>query len=159
MRREYGWARRGQRLIASRPFGRWQTLSLIGSIRLGERPRLMTHHGPVNGRVFLRFVRRRLVPSLRRGDIVVMDNLNIHRMRAVREAIWSAGAVPLHLPTYSPELNPIELLWADLKRRLRTLALNKRDELAPAIQRLRASTALQNIAGWFRFSLARAHLK
>ena len=86
MRREYGWSRRGQRLTSSRPFGRWKTLSLIGAIRLGERPRLMTHRGAVNGRVFLRFVKQRLVPSLRRGDIVVMDNLNIHKTSAVRQA-------------------------------------------------------------------------
>lgn len=88
-----------------------------------------------------------------------MDNLNIHRMRAVREAIWNVGAIPFHLPTYSPELNPIELLWADLKRNLRTLALNTRDELAPAVRRLRASFPIDKIRAWFRFSLAKAQIK
>jgi transposase len=159
MRREYGWSRRGQRLTSSRPFGRWKTLSLIGAIRLGERPRLMTHRGAVNGRVFLRFVKQRLVPSLRRGDIVVMDNLNIHKTSAVRQAIWDAGAIPLHLPTYSPELNPIELWWADLKRHLRKLAVDAREELVATVQRLRASLPLNKIDGWFRHSLVEAHRK
>lgn len=159
MRREYGWSRRGQRLVSSRPFGRWKTLSLIGAIRLGERPRLMTHRGAVNGRVFLRFIKHRLVPSLRRGDIVVMDNLNIHKTAAVRKAIWDAGAVPLHLPTYSPELNPIELWWADIKRHLRKLAVDAREELVATVQRLRASLPLDKINSWFRHMIVEAHRK
>ena len=69
----------------------------------------MSHRGTVDGKVFLRFVRRRLLPWLRSGDVVLMDNLNIHKMRAVRDAIEAAGATPVYLPTYSPELNPIEL--------------------------------------------------
>ena len=119
----------------------------------------MTHRGAVNGRVFLRFVKQRLVPWLRRGDIVVMDNLNIHKMAAVRQAIWDAGAFPLHLPTYSPELNPIELWWADLKRHLRRLAVDAREELVATVQRLRASLPLNKINSWFRHSLVEVHRK
>ena len=96
---------------------------MIGAIRLGKRPTIMTNRGAVNGRVFLRFVRTRLVPNLSPGDIVVMDNLNFHKMLVVREAIAAAGATAIYLPTYSPELNPIELMWGDIKRRLRKLAL------------------------------------
>ena len=159
MRREYGWAPLGERTRGARPFRSWKTVSLIGAIRLGQRPRLMTHRGPVTGDVFLQFVRRRLVPWLRRGDVVVMDNLNIHKMLAVRSAIERAGATPIYLPTYSPELNPIEPLWCDLKRDLRKLGLDQQDSLCRAIRRLRAALPTRRISGWFRKSLQEAQLK
>lgn len=152
MRRDYARAARGLRAFGKKPGGRWKTLSLIGAVRLGKRPKLMTHIGAVNGSVFLRFVRDRLVPWLRRGDVVVMDNLNMHKMKKVRAAIESAGATPVYLPTYSPELNPIELWWADLKRHLRRMGLDARDELARAVRRLRASVPLEKIDAWFRHS-------
>ncbi len=156
MRRTHGRAIRGHRSIGQRPGRHWHTLSLIGAVRLGERPRLMSHRGAVNGRVFLRFVKERLTPWLRPGDIVVMDNLNIHKMLVVRAAIEAAGAIPVYLPTYSPELNPIELLWGDLKRELRALGIDAVEHLAAAARRLRAAVDLSKIAGWFRFSLRHA---
>lgn len=158
MRREYGWGPKGQRVVGTRPCRNWKTVSIIGAIRLGEKPRLMTHRGSVDGRVYLRFVRKRLAPWLRRGDVVVMDNLNMHKMRAVKEAIAAAGATATYLPTYSPELNPIELLWADLKRDLRKLAINEEPELRAAVRRLRTRVPTEKIAGWFRHSLAHAQI-
>ncbi len=104
------------------------------------------------------FTRTRLVPWLRRGDVVIMDNLNMHKMVAVRAAITAAGATPIYLPTYSPELNPIELLWADIKRALRSLALNLESELLDAVRRLRRRVALTKIAGWFRRAFSEAQL-
>ena len=154
MRREFGWSLRGTRVVGSRPFRAWKTVSLIGAIRLGAKPKLMTHAGTVDGRTFLRFVRTRLVPWLRPGDVVVMDNLNMHKMRTVREAIEAAGAVPVYLPTYSPELNPIELLWADLKRALRTLGINEQEDLRRAVRALRRRVPQRKIAGWFRRALS-----
>lgn len=136
----------------------WRTVALVGAIRLGARPLLMTHRGSVNGRVFLRFVRQRLAPWLRRGDVVVMDNLNSHKMLAVRAAIEAVGATPVYLPTYSPELNPIELLWPYLKRGLRALRLDAEPALRRAVIRLRAGVPLANVAGWFRRALREAHL-
>jgi transposase len=126
MRREYARSLRGQRVTGTRPF---RTISLIGAIRLGERPKIMTSKTSVNGAIFLRFVKTRLAPWIYPGDIVVMDNISIRKMRVVSEAIGDAGGLPVYLRTYSPELNPIERLWADMKRRLRTLALNAQDEL------------------------------
>lgn len=158
MRREHAWAPRGQRAVGSRPFRSWKTVSLIGAIRLGCRPKLMTHRGSVDGAVFLRFTKRRLVPWLRRGDVVVFDNLNMHKMRAVREAIEAVGATPVYLPTYSPELNPIELWWGDIKRQLRRLALNVEADVARAVRRLRASLPLAKIIAWFRHSLGHAQV-
>lgn len=158
MRREYGRSLRGQRVKGSRPFRSWKTVSLIGAIRLDEKPKLMTSDTAVDGRTFLRFVKQRLAPWIYPGDIVVMDNLNIHKMHVVREAILDAGAFPVYLPTYSPELNPIERLWADIKRRLRSLAVSAHDELLRAVRRLRASTPIEKIAAWFRHSHAEAQV-
>ena len=118
MRRECARAPRGQRVTGTRPFRSWKTISLVGAIRLGEKPKLMTSRSTINGPAFLRFVKRRLAPWLSPGDVVIMDNLNIHKMLVVREAILDAGGIPVYLPTYSPELNPIERLWADMKRQL-----------------------------------------
>lgn len=159
MCREHGWSQRGSRARGKRPFRCWKTVSLIGAIRLGERPRLMTHRGTVDGEIFIKFVKKYLVPSLRRGDVVVMDNLNFHKMKSVRALIEAAGATPIYLPTYSPELNPIELWWADMKRALRKLAINVEGELRRAAQRLRASVPLTKIAGLCETTFREAQFK
>lgn len=161
MRREHAWAKRGDRAPGSKPFRSWKTVSLIGAIRLGRRPLIMTNGGAVNGRVFLRFVKQRLIPWLRPGDIVVMDNLNFHKMLVVRRAIEAAGALPIYLPTYSPELNPIELLWSDLKRDLRRMGFDTIEMLRWGLRRLRSALPLRRIDGWFRHAndLAEAQLK
>lgn len=158
MRREYARSLRGHRIAGARPQRSWKTISLIGAIRLGQKPKLMTHRGSVTGSVFFRFVRTRLVPWLRKGDIVVMDNLNMHKMVKVRAAIQAAGAHAVYLPTYSPELNPIELLWADIKRSLRALAIDDQDRLCRAVRRLRRRVAIGKIDGWFRRSLSYAQI-
>lgn len=158
MRREYAWGPVGQRIIGTKPGRNWKTVSIIGAIRLGERPKLMTYPAAVTGAVFLRFVRTRLAPWLRRGDIVVMDNLNMHKMVAVRAAIEKAGATPVYLPTYSPELNPIELLWADLKRELRRLAYDSEPDLRRGVRMLRRRVPTTKIRGWFDHSLSYARI-
>lgn len=103
--------------------------------------------------MFRRFVRKCLTPFLRRGDLGVMDNLNMHKSLATRRLIEAAGATPVYLPTHSPELNPIELLWAHLKRALRTLALDDQDWLCGAVRRLRRRVPLSHIRGWFSRAL------
>ena len=158
MRRDYGWAPKGSRAVSLRPFRRWKTLSLIGAIRLGERPRLMTYDGAVNGAIFLQFIKRRLAPHLCRGDVVVMDNLNFHKMRVVRQAIESVGATALYLPTYSPELNPIERLWADMKRQLRKIGADTVDDLLAAVHKFRSGVPYQKITAWFRNAIAHPQL-
>ena len=159
MCREHAWSTRGTRAAGVRPGRSWKTVSLIGAIRLGERPRLMTHRGSVNGVIFLRYVKRYLAPSLRRGDVVIMDNLNFHKMKVVRDAIGATGATPVYLPTYSPELNPIEMWWADMKRALRKLAIGAEAELRRAARRLRAQLPLAKIEGWFRKARREAQIK
>ena len=104
------------------------------------------------------FVKQRRVPWLRRGDIVVMDKLNIHKMPKVRATIEPAGAFPVYLPTYSPELNPIELWWGHLARSVRALTLDGIHALAKNLRRLRSATRLENIEGWFRFPFHHAQI-
>jgi transposase len=154
MAREHGWGIKGQRVIGKRPGGSWKTLSLIGAIRLGTKPKLMTHRGPVNRRVFLKFVRQRLVPWLRAGDIVLMDNLAAHKVRGVREAIERAGATVIYLPAYSPDMNPIELWWADVKRELRKRGARATEDLAREVRQLRSATPLAKLEAWFEHVLS-----
>ncbi|RKG71435.1 IS630 family transposase [Corallococcus exercitus] len=154
MAREYGWAPVGQRARGVRPGGRWTTLTLVGAIRVGCRPKLMTHRGAINGRIFVRFIRQRLCPWLHPGDVVLMDNLGAHKVAGVRQAIEAVGACVVYLPTYSPDFNPIELWWADLKRQLRRIAPRAIEDLARTVRQLRAATPLAKLAAWFRHCLS-----
>ena len=149
MVRDCGWAPRGSRAHGRRPFRSWRSISLVGAIRLGKRPKLMTHPGSVNGEAFLHFIKQRLCPWLNEGDLVVMDNFSTHKMTAVRDALATVGAEPLFLPPYSPDLNPIELLWADMKRDLRRIAARTEDDLRKVARALRAAVPVAKIRNWF----------
>jgi len=149
MAREYGWAPVGQRAVGLRPGRSWRALTLIGAIRIGRKPKLMTHAGAVNGRVFRRYVREQLCPWLRRGDVVVLDNLGAHKVHGVREAIEAAGACVVYLPPYSPDMNPIEYWWPDLKRGVRTAEPRSEKDLAATVRRLRAQVDVSKILAWF----------
>lgn len=150
MRRERGWGIAGVRVVGQRPGRHCKNISMLGAIGLGRRPLLMTHKGGVGTEVFGRFVNKRLLGWLRKGDIVVMDNLRAHKRPEVRQAILDAGAAPIYLPPYSPDMNPIEFWWADIKRQLRKLALDSEPELLMAIRRLRARLTDAKIACWYR---------
>ncbi|MBX5483884.1 MAG: transposase [Myxococcaceae bacterium] len=141
-------------LAHSAPRGTWKTFTLIGALRLETKPKLMTHRGAVTAKVFLKFVRNRLVPWLHRGDIVLMDNLRAHKTAAVRACIESVGATVIYLPPYSPAINPIELWWADVKRELRRAGVRTADQLARAVRKIRCATPLGMIDGWFRHALS-----
>lgn len=128
-----GWAPRGQRLKASAPHGHWKTMTFLAALRCDrvEAPWLLD--GPIDGESFRLYVERVLVPTLRPGDIVVMDNLGSHRSPAVRRAIRAAGARLFLLPKYSPDLNPIEMLFSKLKHWLRKTAARTQDAVCDAI--------------------------
>jgi transposase len=158
MRRDRGWGRGGERVYGRRPF-RCVSASMIGAIRLGHRPKLMTVRRSVRIAEFLQFVRSRLRPWLKPGMIVVLDNLPVHRAKRVRAAIEVTGATVLFLPAYSPELNPIELWWADVKRQLRARALNALNEVLRVVRNIRAATREDRIRAWFRNALAHAQRK
>lgn len=120
MTRLRGRAPRGARLVAPVPAGHWQTTTFLAALRHDGLTAPLVVAGPINSRVFLAYVQQQLVPTLRSGDIVVMDNLSSHKVRGVREAIEAAGATLLYLPPYSPDYNPIELAFAKLKWLLRS---------------------------------------
>jgi transposase len=122
MTRTHGRARRGERLVAKVPHGRWRTLTFLAGLRCDRIDAPCVIDGPINGASFLAYVEQLLVPTLKPGDIVVMDNLGSHKGQAVRQAIRAAGAKLFFLPPYSPDLNPIEQVFAKLKTMLRKAA-------------------------------------
>ena len=117
-----GWAPRGQKLVARAPFGKWRTLTFLAALRHDRIDAPCVLDGPINGQSFTAWVEQFLVPTLKPGDIVIMDNLGSHKGAAVRKAIRLVGAKLLFLPPYSPDLNPIEQLFAKLKLLLRKAA-------------------------------------
>lgn len=133
MARLRGRAPRGERLRAGMPHGHWRTTTFVAGLRLGGIEAPMVVDGPINGEFFLAYVRRVLVPVLRPGDLVIMDNLGSHKGAAVRAAIEAAGAELRFLPAYSPDLNPIENAFSKLKALLRKAAARTRDALWTAV--------------------------
>ena len=119
MTRTCGWNRRGLPLNAKVPHGRWTTMTFLAALRHDRIAAPCVFDGPINGRSFLAYIQQCLVPTLQRGDIVVMDNLGSHKGRAVRATLRAAGAKLFFLPPYSPDLNPIEQVFAKLKTMLR----------------------------------------
>ena len=120
MTRLYGRAPRGRRLQATAPFGHWKTTTFVAGLRRAGLVAPMVLDGPMTGPAFLAYVQQVLAPTLRPGDIVVMDNLPAHKTQDVRAAIAATGAQLFLLPPYSPDLNPIEMVFAKLKALLRT---------------------------------------
>ena len=122
MARTHGWHRRGLPLRATAPHGRWRTLTFLAALRHDRIAAPCVFDGPINGESFLAYVSQALVPTLKPGDIVIMDNLGSHKGLAVRAAIRAAGARLFFLPPYSPDLNPIEQVFSKLKTLLRKAA-------------------------------------
>jgi transposase len=133
MARRHGRARRGQRLVAAVPHGHWKTTTFLAALRHDGISAPCVFDGAINGARFRAWVEQALALTLRRGDIVVLDNLRAHKVRGVRDAIEARGARLLYLPPYSPDLNPIELAFAKLKALLRTAARRTVDALWRAI--------------------------
>jgi transposase len=122
MARTRGRAPRGERLVAAVPHGHWHTTTFLCGLRADGLVAPLVLDGAISGRAFLAYVEQMLAPTLRRGDVVILDNLGSHKVRGVREAIEARGASLLYLPPYSPDLNPIELAFSKLKRLLRSAA-------------------------------------
>jgi transposase len=119
MTRTHGRCARGRRLVGKVPHGRWRTMTFLAALKHDQIAAPCVIDGPINAHSFLAYVEQLLVPTLKPGDIVIMDNLGSHKGNAVREAIRNAGAKLFFLPPYSPDLNPIEQVFAKLKTLLR----------------------------------------
>ena len=136
MARRYGRAPRGQRLRVGIPHGHWKTTTFVAGLRLSGIVAPFVLDGPINRDAFETYVARVLVPELRPGDVVIMDNLSSHKGPGVREMIEADGATLLYLPPYSPDFNPIENAFAKLKALLRKAAERTVTGLWDAIARL-----------------------
>jgi transposase len=147
-----GWCRRGERLKAKAPFGRWKTMTFIAALRCDRIDAPCLFDGPINGEAFLAYVRTFLVPTLKAGDVVVMDNLGSHRGKAVRRAIRAAGAKLLFLPKYSPDLNPIEQVFSKLKHLLRKAQARSHEGLLKATGMLLNAFPPEECANYLRNS-------
>ncbi len=143
-----GWAPKGERLLAKAPFGHWNTMTFVAALRHDriEAPWLLD--GPMNGARFLVYVEKVLVPTLLPNDVVIMDNLSSHKGPPVRRAIRQAGAKLLLLPKYSPDLNPIEQVFAKLKHLLRKAAARTQDAVCTTIGSLLDSYTKQECANY-----------
>jgi transposase len=149
MARRYGRAPRGQRVDGPVPQGHWKTVTLTAAVRLGEVGPCLAFDGATNTQCFETYVEQCLVPALRPGDIVILDNLSCHKAAAVTAAVQAAGAAVRHLPAYSPDLNPIEKMFSKLKALLRKRAARTVDALYEALGDVLRAVTPKDIVGWF----------
>ena len=149
MTRLRGRAPRGQRLVMGCPHGRWTTTTMISSVRLDGTSACMTIAGATDTEVFRAYVRDILVPSLRPGDIVVLDNLRAHKSEATLALIAAAGAQTRFLPAYSPDLNPLEMMWSKVKTLLRAAGARSHSALLRAIAQALAAVTADDARNWF----------
>lgn len=129
MTRRYGRGPRGQRVVDAVPHGHWKTTTFVAALRSEGLVAPMVIDGAMNGDLFVAYAQQVLVPTLRPGDIVVMDNLSSHKRVAAVRAIERAGCSVVYLPPYSPDYNPIELAFAKIKARLRAAELRTIDRV------------------------------
>jgi transposase len=149
MGRSHAWLPRGTELIEPRPMNWGDNLTMVGAMRIDGWVTMATGWEAMNTARFVAWVRRRLVPRLRRGDIVVLDNLAAHKARAVRELVERAGATVRFLPPYSYDLNPIESGWALIKKRIRAVAPRTAHALRTTAQRARRVVRPHHCHSWF----------
>ena len=147
-----GWNRRGRCLLGKVPHGRWQTMTFLAALRVDRIDAPCVFDGPINGASFLAYVEQVLVPTLKPGDVVVIDNLGSHKGKAVRAAIRAAGAHLIFLPPYSPDLNPIEQVFAKLKAMLRKAQERTVENVWKRIGTLLPAFKPEECANYFRNS-------
>lgn len=145
-----GWAPRGKRLKTKVPQGHWKTMTFLAALRHDRIEAPWVLDGPINGESFTIYVERVLVPTLEVGDLVMMDNLGSHKQKAIRRAIRSAGARLFFLPKYSPDLNPIEQVFAKLKHMLRKAGARTIDDLYESIGQLFSAFPPEECTNYFK---------
>ena len=152
MDRTHGRAPSGVRVDGPAPRGHWKTITLTAAVRLDGTGACLAFDGPTDTACFETYVERCLAPTLRPGDIVVMDNLACHKTAEVARLIAAAGAEARYLPAYSPDLNPIEGMFGKLKQWLRSTAVRVVGDLFGALGDGLRTITPKDIAGWFRHS-------
>lgn len=150
MTRLRGRGLRGERVIAKVPYGHWKTTTFLAALRVNGLTAPLVVDGAINGSIFLAYVRQQLVPTLSSGDLVVMDNLSAHKVAGVREAIEGVNARVIYLPPYSPDLNPIELVFAKFKWLVRSAGERSVDGLWKLCGRLLDRFSSDECRNYFR---------
>ena len=145
-----GWAPRGARLTAKLPHGRWKTMTFVAALHHDRIDAPWLLEGPIDGDSFQTYVEKVLVPTLEPGKLVIMDNLASHKRKAVRQAIRSAGAKLFFQPKYSPDLNPIEQLFAKLKHFMRKASARSIDDTYQRLGELLDSVSPRECANYFQ---------
>jgi transposase len=145
-----GWGPRGERLVGDVPMGSWETLTFVAGFRQTGMVAPMLIKGAMNGEAFLAYIEQCLVPALRRRDIVILDNVSFHKVVGVEEAIQDRGAQLRYLPQYSPEFNPIELVFHPLKTLLRKAAERTIEGLGRCIGSFIRGLQPSECIGYFR---------
>ena len=146
----YGYAPRGERLYASVPRSRGKNTTLLSSMTLSGMGPSLSVEGPTTSRVFETYLEKVLLPSLKEGQIVVMDNLSAHRPKRIKELIEQRGCELLYLPSYSPDYNPIEEAFAKIKNLLRKAAARSKEALIEAIAAALSAITAEDIRGYFQ---------
>lgn len=149
MSRLYGRALQGQRCYDQAPC-RWKTVTILSSIRLDGEIESVVFEGAVDRKMFDAYIQHILGPSLRPGDIVILDNLSSHKSLVAQEIVQSRAAKYLFLPAYSPDFNPIEKMWSKVKQILRGIKARTRDELFEAIAKALDKVSSEDAKGWFQ---------
>jgi transposase len=149
MTRPYGRSPKGERVTGHVPFAAWKTLTFIAALRCDEMTAPMLIKGAMSGEVFLAYIEQCLVPTLKRGDVVIMDNVQPHKVEGVQEAIKAAGATLRYLPPYSPDLNPIESAYSTFKAFLRKCAERTEETLRRRIGQFMRQIPAEICASFF----------
>ena len=149
MTRLYGRAKEGQRAVDDAPSGLWCTTTMISSVRLDGSTACMVVDGATTKDIFKAYVEQILLPTLKAGDIVVLDNLSAHKNKESRDLIESVGAELWFLPPYPPDLNPIEKMWSKIKSILRSLKARTEETLINAVAKALDAITANDVKGWF----------
>ncbi len=150
MARPRGRCTKGQRLVAPIPHGHWKTMTFIGGLRHDGMVAPWVLDGPMDGPAFTTYIKTQLAPTLKEGDVVVLDNLPAHKVAAARAAIRERGAWLLFLPPYSPDLNPIEMAFSKLKAHMKRLALRSVEDLWKGVGKILKLFSQEECANFFK---------
>ena len=149
MTRRYGRAVGKKRVHGSVPLNTPKSQTILASVRLNGQMTHTMYAGGTTGDIFLNYLKTVLIPTLHKGDIVIMDNMRSHHVAGVEETLRNAGMVPLYLPPYSPDLNPIEMLWSKIKALLRKWGCRAAALLPSAVERAFSLVTQKDCSGWF----------
>ena len=150
MTRLYGRSLRGERCHDSTPNGHWETVTVLSSIRLDGSTECIVFEGAVDRKMFDGYVQNFLAPSLRPGDIVILDNLSAHKSQDAYNTIREMSAECLFLPAYSPDLNPIEKMWSKVKQLLRGIKARTHEDLISGVGKALDYVSANDAQGWFK---------